>query len=81
MVNVESRTRKRIVTFYILASVHQIGGHQRKRKMEDLEREKELELGEMTEVRQEVVIEGERNPKIVVGDNNPHTNLETEFRE
>ena len=49
--------------------------------MEDLEKVKEIgELVEMTEVRQEVVTDGERHPKIV-GDNNPHTNLETELRE
>ena len=81
MVNVGSRTKLKIATSYILAKLHQVGEHQRKRKTEDLEREKEVgELAEMTEVKQEVVIDGESHPKIV-GDNNPHTNLETELTE
>ena len=79
--NVRSRTKLRIVIFYILVRLHQIGERQRKRKMEDLEIEKEIgELAEMTEVKQEVVTDGESHPKIV-GDNNPHANLETELRE
>ena len=48
--------------------------------MEELEEEKDLELTEMTEVRQEVEIEGGKNPKIVVGDNSLHTNPETGLR-
>ena len=79
--NVGSRTKMRIVIFYILVRLHQVGEHQRKRKKEDLEIDKEIgELVEMTEVKQEVVTDGESHPKIV-GDNNPHTNLETELRE
>ena len=68
----------RIVSFYILVSVHQIGGHQRKRKMEDLGRE--TEVGETTEVKQEVVIDGVNNPNMV-GETNPLTILQTESKE
>ena len=79
--DVGSHTKRRIAIFYILVRLHQIGEHQRKRKMEDLEREKEVgELAEMTEVKQEVVIDGVSHPKMI-GDKSPHTNLETELTE
>ena len=45
--DVESRTRKRIAIFCILASVHH-RGERHQRKMEDLEEDKDLELTEMT---------------------------------
>ena len=75
----ESRTKRRIVSFYILASVH-LTGERHQRKVEEAEEEKDPELREMTEVRQEVEIEGGRNPIIVVGDSNLHTNPETGLR-
>ena len=82
--NAKSRTRKRIVTSYIPASVHHHGEHQR-RKMEEEEEEKEeekdLELTEMIEVRQEVEIEGGKSPRKVAGGITPHTIQETELRE
>ena len=50
-------TKRRIAIFCILASVQHLG-KRHQRKMEELEKEKDLELGEMTEVRQEVEIDG-----------------------
>ena len=78
--NAKSRTRKRIVTSYIPASVHHHGEHQR-RKIEEEEEEKDLELTEMIEVRQEVEIEGGKSPRKVAGGITPHTIQETELRE
>ena len=48
--------------------------------MEDLEEEKDLELTEIKEVRQEVEIEGGKNLKTVIGDSNLHTIPETGLR-
>ena len=57
------------------------GELQRKRELEDLGRETEVgELAEMTEVKQEVVIDGV-NPPNMVGETKPRTILETESKE
>ena len=86
VVNVPSRTKLRIVMCCILARLQKAGGHQIKRELEEIGRE--TEVGETTEVRQEVVIDGVievvidgvNNPN-VIGETNPLALLETELRE
>ena len=78
-VRAKSLTKRTTAIFFIRTSV-QHHGKLHQRKMQELEEEKGQELIE-TEVKQEVEIEGGRNPKIVVGGNSLHTNPETGLRE
>ena len=81
VVDVASLKRMRIATYYTLVRLQKAGEQKRKRKMEDLGRETEVgELAEMTEVKQEVVIDGV-NPPNMVGETKPCTILETESKE
>ena len=77
-VSAKNRTGKTIVTFSIPTSVQRIG-KLHLRKMPELEVGKDLELREK-EVKQEVEIEGEKNPKKVVGRNSLHINPEIGLR-
>ena len=77
-VHARSLIKRMIAIFFIRRSV-QHHGKLHQRKMQELEEEKGQELIE-TGVKQEVEIEGGRNPKIVVGGNSLHTNPETGLR-
>ena len=86
VVDVASLTRMRIVTCYTPVRLQKAGGHQIKRELEEIGRE--TEVGETTEVRQEVLIDGVIEVMIdgvnrpnMVGETNPLAPLETEFKE
>ena len=84
--NVASHIKLRIVMCCILARLQKAGEHQIKGELEEIGRE--TEVGETTEVRREVLIDEVREVMIdgvnrlnMVGETNPLTPLETEFKE